>query len=202
MIPTGDGPYACPLLIKQLLRMPQVHAPDQEIVYRDRVRQTYRDLFARIGRLGSALSGLGVRLGDTVAVADWDSHRYLEAYFAVPMLGATLMTVNVRLSPEQIAYTLDHCEAETLLLNVDFLPLLEGIRGRLPKLKRLILLADGVCDPVAAGALAEYEALLATGRPDHWFGRLCLRVCLPAAGQRHSLRAGRTDEALLWGERR
>ena len=169
MIPTGDGPYACPLLIKQLLRMPQVHAPDQEIVYRDRVRQTYRDLFARIGRLGSALSGLGVRLGDTVAVADWDSHRYLEAYFAVPMLGATLMTVNVRLSPEQVAYTLDHCEAETLLLNTEFLPLLDAIRGRLPRLKRLILLSDGECDPAAAGAVGEYEALVATGRPDHAF---------------------------------
>ena len=169
MMPTGDGPYAYPLLIKQLLRMPLVHAPDQEIVYRDQVRHSYRELAARIGRLGSALSRLGVARGDTVAVADWDSHRYLEAYFAVPMLGATLMTVNVRLSPEQIAYTLDRCEAETLLLNVDFLPLLEGIRGRLPRLKRLILLADGVCDPVAAGALAEYEALLATGRPDHAF---------------------------------
>jgi acyl-CoA synthetase (AMP-forming)/AMP-acid ligase II len=49
---------------------------------------------------------MGVRPGDTVGVLDWDSNRFLEAFFAVPMMGAVLQTVNVRLSPEQIAYTI------------------------------------------------------------------------------------------------
>ncbi|WP_298622441.1 fatty acid--CoA ligase [uncultured Zoogloea sp.] len=166
---SADQPYAYPLLIKQLLHTPLAHAPDQEIVYRDVCRHTYRDLGARIGRLGSALSRLGVGFGDTVAVADWDSHRYLESYFAIPMLGAVLMTVNVRLSPEQIAYTIDHCGAETLLINTEFLPILDGIRDRLPKLKRIVLLSDEPCDPAAVGAVGEYEALLAAADSQHAF---------------------------------
>ncbi len=165
----ADGPYAYPLLIKQILVTPLAHAADQEIVYRDRCRHTYRDMVARIGRLGSALSRLGVGHGDTVAVADWDTHRYLESYFAIPMLGAVLMTVNVRLSPEQIAYTIDHSEAGTLLINTEFLPILDAIRARLPKLKRIVLLADEPCDPAAAGAVGEYEALLAAADPRHVF---------------------------------
>jgi fatty-acyl-CoA synthase len=71
-------------------------APDQEIVYRDLKRYRYRELRNRIGRLAGALAGVGIGGGDTVAVMDWDSHRYLESYFAVPMMGAVLMTVNVR----------------------------------------------------------------------------------------------------------
>ena len=58
--------YAYPLLIKQLLHTPMATAADQEIVYRDSHRQTYRDLFVRIGRLANMLSGLGVGQGDTV----------------------------------------------------------------------------------------------------------------------------------------
>ena len=88
--------YAYPLLIKQLLLTPLANAPEQEIVYRDLSRYDYRTLCARIARLGS---GLGVLPGQTVAVMDWDSHRYLECFFAVPMLGAVLQTVNTRLSP-------------------------------------------------------------------------------------------------------
>jgi len=165
----ANGPYAYPLLIKQILSTPLAIAPEQEIVYRDRCRHTYRETVARIGRLGSALSRLGVGFGDTVAVADWDSHRYFESYFAIPMLGAVLMTVNVRLSPEQIAYTIDHCGAETLLINTEFLPILDAIRARLPRLRRIVLLSDEPCDPAAAGAVGEYEALLAAGDPRHVF---------------------------------
>ncbi|WP_163047576.1 AMP-binding protein, partial [Acinetobacter nosocomialis] len=67
---------------------------------------TYSDLADRVSRLSALLADRGVRPGDTVAVMDWDSHRYLECYFAIPMMGAVLQTVNVRLSPAQIAYTL------------------------------------------------------------------------------------------------
>ena len=60
---------------------------------------------------------LGAQHGTTVAVMDWDSHRYLESYFAIPMMGATLFTVNVRLSPHQIVYALNHSEAEIVLVH-------------------------------------------------------------------------------------
>ena len=93
--------YAYPLLIKQLLHALAV-APDQEIVYRDLKRYRYRELHQPHRPIGRRAGGVGIGGGDTVAVMDWDSHRYLESYFAVPMMGAVLMTVNVRLSPEQI----------------------------------------------------------------------------------------------------
>jgi len=162
-------PYAFPLLIKQLLVTPIAQRSRKEIVYRDRLRFGYPKLVERIGRLGSALSRLGVAQGDTVAILDWDSHRYLESYFAVPMLGATLMKTNVRLSPEQIAYTLDHSEAETVLLNTDFLPLIDEIRERLPRVKRFVCLDDDGRVPAGLAWAGEYEALLAAADPAHQF---------------------------------
>src|SRR6266542_7040174 len=124
--------YKYPLLVKQLWHTPLVQAPDQVIVYRDIRRFTYRQLRERIGRLASSLDRLGVRAGDTVGVLDWDSNRFLEAYFAVPMMGAVLQTVNVRLSPEQIAYTINHAGSSVLLVNDEFVPTLEAIGNKLP----------------------------------------------------------------------
>jgi fatty-acyl-CoA synthase len=106
LIQVAKSAYQYPLILKQLWHAPIIQAPDQEIVYRDLKRFTYRDIRERIGRLASALQGIGVRPGDTVGVLDWDSNRFLEAFFAIPMMGAVLQTVNVRLSPEQIAYTI------------------------------------------------------------------------------------------------
>ena len=124
-VPAASSAYAYPLLIKQLLHTPMALAADQEIVYRDQFRYRYRDFRGRLARLANVLAGLGVKQGSTVAVMDWDSHRYLECYFAVPMIGATLVTVNVRLNPQQIAYCLNHAKADVLLVHRDFLPVLE-----------------------------------------------------------------------------
>jgi fatty-acyl-CoA synthase len=99
--------YTYPLLVKQLLHTPLAQTPHQEIVYRDIRRLTYLELRDRIGRLAGALHKIGVQPGDSVGVLDWDSNRFLEAFFAIPMMGLVLQTVNVRLSPEQIAYTID-----------------------------------------------------------------------------------------------
>ena len=67
---------------------------------------------------------------------DWDSNRFLEAFFAIPMMGAVLQTVNVRLSLEQIGYTIDHAGASTLLVNDEFVELVRSILPRLSKVKR------------------------------------------------------------------
>jgi non-ribosomal peptide synthetase component F len=104
-------PYAYPLILKKLLATPLIYSPDREIVYRDKTRITYRTLNERINRLANGLTRLGVKPGDVVAAFEFDSHRYLECFFAVPGMGATLQTVNWRLSPEQIVYTINHAEA-------------------------------------------------------------------------------------------
>jgi len=165
-IDVAPSAYAYPLLIKQLLHTPLATNPEQEIVYADKRRHSYAEFSRRINRLGHALSGLGVSPGDTVAVMDWDSHRYLECFFAVPMLGAVLMTVNVRLSPEQVLYTLNHAGADVILVNRDFLEVLMRIRPELTTVKQFVLLADD--DPVPpAGFAGEYESLLAAN-PEHF----------------------------------
>ena len=161
--PIGTTPsaYGYPLLIKQLLHSSLATAPDQEIVYGER-RHSYAEFYRRVQRLANALKETGVQPGDTVAVMDWDSHRYLECFFAVPMMGCVLQTVNVRLSPEQIAYTLNHAQADVLLVNSDFMPVLKQIRGELATLTRCVLLTDdGAQPPNGPGFAGEYEALLA-----------------------------------------
>ncbi len=162
--------YSYPLLIKNLLGNPVRQFPNQEIVYGDFKRQTYRDLGDRVSRLASSLAGIGVRPGDTVAVMDWDSHRYLECFFAVPMMGAVLHTINVRLSPEQILYTINHAEDDVILVNTEFLPILETIRDRIEPVKKLVLLNDSGQTPATRLDIsAEYEDLLTTGDPHYKF---------------------------------
>src|SRR3989440_3334188 len=162
--------YDYPLLIKHLLHTPLATAPEQEIVYRDISRYNYRTLRQRIGRLASGLAGLGVKPGDTVAVMDWDSHRYLESYFAIPMMGAVLEMINIRLSPAQILYTLNHAGADVILCHTDFLPILDSISDRLETAKTFILLSDEGERPQSSLALAAaYEELVAGSAEDFDF---------------------------------
>jgi len=170
LIHDAKSAYKYPLLIKQLWHALLVQAPDQVIVYRDMKRFTYRQLRERIGRLASGLAKLGVGAGDTVGVLDWDSNRFLEAYFAVPMMGAVLQTVNVRLPPERIAYTINHAGSSVLLVNDEFVPMLEGIKSQLPKVKRLVVMSDQQVPQTGSLAFAgEYEDLLLGASPDYGF---------------------------------
>jgi fatty-acyl-CoA synthase len=165
--------YDYPLIIKQLLITPLRQHANQEIVYRDSLRFTYRQFGERVHRLGSALASLGVKHGDTVAVMDWDSHRYLECFFAIPMSGAVLMTVNVRLSAEQILYTLNHARADVILCNTEFAGLLASLRPMLTTAKAFICITDdGTLPHTHDGAAdwnGEYEALLAGADAHHVF---------------------------------
>lgn len=149
-----------PLLITSLLQHPIANNPDQEIIYHT-TRLTYTQFYARVCQLANTLTRMGVKHGDTVAVMDYDSNRYLECYFAVPMIGAVLHTINVRLSPEQILYTIDHAEDDVILVHHDFLPILEQIRGRIDTAKHFILLSEtGEIPTTSVEITGEYEALL------------------------------------------
>ncbi len=164
--------YDYPLIIKQLLITPLRQHAQQEIVYRDLKRFTYREFGQRVHRLGSALGALGVAHGDVVAVMDWDSNRYLECFFGVPMSGAVLMTVNVRLSAEQVLYTLNHARANVILCNTDFLPLLASLRPMLTHAKIFVRMSDEEAGAPDGGDFAwdgDYETLLTAGDPTHVF---------------------------------
>jgi fatty-acyl-CoA synthase len=169
-IPVTPSAYSYPLLIKQLLYAPIAQTPRQEIVYRDLKRFTYADLRDRIGRLAGALTKIGVAPGDTVGVLDWDSNRFLEAFFAIPMMGVVMQTVNVRLSQEQIAYTIDHAGASTLLVNDEFVDLVQSLLPQLPKVKTLVVMSDREAPKTGdLQFVGEYEELLAAAQPDFEF---------------------------------
>ncbi len=167
ILPPTPSAYAYPLLIKTLLTTPLIYAPEQKIIYRDQKEYTYSQFGKRICQLAHALGKLGVQAGNTVAVMDWDSHRYLECYFAVPMIGAVLHTVNVRLSSEQLLYTINHAEDDVILVHADFLPMLAAIKDNLTTVKKIILLRDSSDTPLSQDG--EYEQLLAEQAEDYSF---------------------------------
>jgi fatty-acyl-CoA synthase len=161
-IPPAANCHPFPLLIKSILAYSLVLDPEREIIYRDLVRYNYHQLNLRVRKLANVLKGLGMDGGETIAVMDYDSHRYLECYFAIPMTGNVLHTINWRLSPAQILYTINHAADTILFVHADFLPLLEKFAGEMPTVKVIIVLTDGALPP--AGTLktkGEYEALLA-----------------------------------------
>ena len=152
----ASSAYDYPLLIRHLLHTPMAQARYQEIVYANKLRYSYATFGERLGRLANALSGLGIHAGDTVAVMDWDSHRYLECFFAVPMIGAVLHTINIRLSPGQILYTINHARDDVIFVHADFMPVIDEIRENFERDIRIVPLAD-------------YEKLLAAADPGHEF---------------------------------
>ncbi|WP_268799631.1 fatty acid--CoA ligase [Pseudomonas huanghezhanensis] len=170
VIPPADGAYQYPLLIKRLLLSGSRYEKSREIVYRDLSRHSYLTLNERICRLANVLTQAGVKAGDTVAVMDWDSHRYLECMFAIPMLGAVIHTVNVRLSPEQILFTINHANDTFVLVNSEFLPLYQAIAPHLTSVEKTLLITD-TADKTAdlPGFVGEYETLLAAASPHYQF---------------------------------
>jgi len=162
--------YNYQLLIKQLLKTALTYAPDQEIIYRDTLRYSYRDLSIRIQQLASGLENLGVEQGDTIAVFDYDSNRFLECFFAIPMMGAVLQMVNWRLSAEQIIYTINHAEAKTVIINSEFLPIFEQILDKLETINQIIvILEDGQMVETGVNITKEYEQLLAESADSYDF---------------------------------
>lgn len=149
------------LNIRQILQAPAGRNPDQLILDGLGHGRSYRQFHARIAQLGGLLQSLGLGAGRTVAVLDWDTPRYLECFFAVPMLGATLHTVNIRLSPEQILFTINHAEDDAILCHEDFLPILLPLLPRVERRVTLIFLSDRPDAEVPEGFVGEFERLLA-----------------------------------------
>ncbi|NMY50003.1 fatty acid--CoA ligase [Pseudomonas sp. WS 5011] len=170
LIAPAENAHPAPLLIKRLLLSGIRYEKTREIVYRDQLRYSYATLNERIARLANVLTEAGVKAGDTVAVMDWDSHRYLECMFAIPMIGAVLHTINIRLSADQILYTMNHADDKFVLVNSEFVPLYQSIEGQLTTVEKTILLTD-TADKTAelGGLVGEYEMLLAAASPAYEF---------------------------------
>jgi fatty-acyl-CoA synthase len=130
-------------------------------------RYTYGDFAERTTRLAGALAALGVRRGDRVATFAWNSHRHLELYWAAPLSGAVLHTLNIRLSPLDLTYIINHAGDSVIFADASLWPALAAIRHKLPTVRKIVIMPDGVADAAqtAGGEHHEYEALLSAAEP-------------------------------------
>lgn len=121
-------------------------------------RTTYGTVLARARRLAAGLRALGVRPGTRVATLCWNHDRHLEAYFAVPMMGAVLHTLNLRLHHDELAYIAAHADDQVVVADPSLLPLLERFRAR-TAIRHVIVAGDRADTPPG---MLDYESLLDT----------------------------------------
>lgn len=150
-------------------------APEEDIITvgRDGAhRQTYAQSFARAGQLASALTALGVGAGDRVATLMWNNHRHLEAYLAIPMMGAVLHALNLRLPPQEIAYIINHAANTVLLVDEGLLPLVHDLAGKIPTVRHIVVATDSPNLPKSSVLLLNWEALIRGKSDDYAWPRL------------------------------
>src|SRR5436853_6476267 len=106
--------------------------PEREAVVDRDLRLTYRDFFNRTDRWSAGLQALGVRQGDRVVYIAPNTHAQLESFYAVPQIGAVLVPVNFRLTPDDFAYIINHSGARIVCAHEDYLDAVDGIRAEIP----------------------------------------------------------------------
>jgi fatty-acyl-CoA synthase len=133
---------------------------DKEAVVDGDLRFTYAQFLDRCDRWSSALQGLGVGQGDRVAYIAPNTHAHLEAYYAVPQIGAVLVPINYRLLPEDFDYIINHCGATVVCAHSDYLDAIDGIRDKLTNVEHFVALEG------ADENWIDYETTLAAHSPD------------------------------------
>lgn len=154
------------LTISSILEHAERFSGDTQIVSRNTEggihRYTYKDAAKRARQLANALYGkLGISFQDRIATLAWNNHRHYETYYAVSGSGAILHTINPRLHPEQLVYIMNHAEDVVLFIDITFLPLINAIHDKLPKLKHVVVLAPKEAIPESPLDLISYEDLIA-----------------------------------------
>jgi fatty-acyl-CoA synthase len=154
-----------PLTLTAIFRHAEQVHPRRDVVTRrpdgSLHRYTYADFAGRVRRLARVLQRLGIRPGDRVATLGWNHYQHLEAYFAIPLAGGVLHTLNLRLHPDEIAFIVNDAEDRIALVDESLLPLWEQVAAR-TEVDRAIVV--GASHPVPPGYL-EYEALLTEVEP-------------------------------------
>ncbi|HYE94124.1 MAG TPA: long-chain fatty acid--CoA ligase [Terriglobales bacterium] len=131
-------------------------------------RYTYADFAERTMRLAGVLRDLGIETGDRVATLAWNSHRHLEVYWAAPLSGAVLHTLNFRLSAQDLTYIINHAGDSVIFADASVYPMLAGIRDKIPCVRHIVIMTD-TADAAVPDGLPEYEALLAKAPPlERW----------------------------------
>ena len=129
-------------------------------------RARYADVALRAERLAAALRRLGVGPGDRVATFGWNTQEHLEAYFAIPGMGAVLHTLNIRLFPEQLVYVANHAEDQVVLVDASCIPLVAKVAAEMKTVRRWVVVGDGDASALGKDVL-RYEDLLAAEQPGY-----------------------------------
>ncbi len=162
-----------PLTMTQMIERAERYFPKKQVVSRTASginRFTYKQIAERTRRLADALITLGVTKGDRVGTLAWNHHRHLEAYFAIPCMGAVLHTINIRLAQQHISYIINHAEDKVLLVDADILPLIEKCAHELPNVKAYIVMTDEKDLPeTKLSPVYHYEDLLAEANPAYQY---------------------------------
>ena len=119
-------------------------------------RTTYGEFHRRVQKLANALVRLGLRPGDRVATLAWNHHRHLEAYFAIPLAGGVLHTLNPRLSAQDLVYIVNHAEDRFLLVDDVLFPVYEQFRAEV-SLREVVAWTHGHAAPPG---LLDYEQMI------------------------------------------
>ncbi len=163
-----------PLTLTHIFERARRYFPKGEVVSRladgSIHRTTYGVIAKRTLLLASALEKLGVKRGDRVATFAWNHSRHLEAYFAIPCMGATLHTLNLRLHPDEVGYIARHAEDKIVIVDESLLPLFEKFRSHIPSLRHVIVMRDAPAEKSHADL--DYEELLAAADPKYEFPAL------------------------------
>src|SRR5689334_22192309 len=134
-----------PLTCDKVIDHANANFPRREVVTRSVdgpfVRSTYAAVWKHAKQATNALKARGIALGDRVATLAWTTERHMEVWYGAMNMGAVLHTVNPRLFPEQIAWIINHAEDKVLFLDATFLPIVEGIAGKLTSIKHYVLLS-------------------------------------------------------------
>ena len=159
-----------PLLVSRLLERANTFFPDKEIITREEDgehRYTYRDLAGRVARLSNALRGLGVGEGDRVGTFGWNTYRHLEAYFAPPVMGAVVHTINIRLAPDDLIYIINHAGDKVILVDPDLAPILEAVAHRLESVEHFVVMTGDREFSTTLPSAKNYEDLLAAASAEY-----------------------------------
>lgn len=157
-----------PLLISGILRHGESVYADKKVftVTPDGVEvATYFEISKRAERLAAALERLGVARGERVATFMWNNQRHMEAYYAVPSMGAVLHTLNIRLFPEQLTYVINHAQDKIIIVDASLVPLLAKVRDQLLSVEHIIVAGSG--DTSGLGDTLDYETLLEAEQPGY-----------------------------------
>jgi fatty-acyl-CoA synthase len=139
-------------------RTRRLHGAREAVVDGD-LRLTYEQFFDRCDRWSAVLQGLGVRQGDRVATIAPNTHAQLESFYAVPQLGAVLVPMNYRLTPDDFVYMVNHSGTTVLCAHSDQLEALDGVRGQMPGVRHFVAFEG------ARNGWLDYEALIAAAEP-------------------------------------